>query len=251
MSDTEPELPGWLRRLIEASVAGGTTLGGLAVGGPFGAAGGAAASPILTALIIKTGTRIRERWSANAGAAIAYGADAAGLSPEDLVERLLLSPDREELFASALEAAAHATLEAKIRALGDSLRSGAVDSDAQVEVETFFVRAMVDIDAPHVRVLNAMSASRSGTTVRDLAHRIPSLEPILTPVVATLERHGAVQRIQPDVVKVMNDYEKNRSRGLGTPSTPDAAWRVTKFGVECLNRLRAAGPRALGSNADA
>jgi CRP-like cAMP-binding protein len=132
----------------------------------------------------------------------------------------------------------------------DTLRSGALDSDVQIDVEISFVRAMVDIDAPHVRVLNFASTHGSyGTTVRELAHQIPELERILTPAIATLERHGTVQRIQPDVVKVMQSYETNRSRGIGTPSTPDPAWRVTKFGVECLTRLRAPGLPASGADA--
>jgi 4'-phosphopantetheinyl transferase EntD len=114
---------------------------------------GAASAPVAAGLIEAAAQRIWNRSSANAVKAMTSAADGAGVDVQEFLERLLSAPNRQELLANALEAAARATLEPKIKALVTALKTGALTSSAsEVDHELLFVRAMADFEAAHITV---------------------------------------------------------------------------------------------------
>lgn len=239
------ELAPLAQKLIEGVVAGGAALAAL-TGSPE-AVGAAAAAPLVSQGLAYAGAIVRQRWRRNAEEMLAEAAHTAELEDDQLLERLLASPARQELLASALEAAAHATLQEKVKALGQALADGALADDDQVDHELLFVRAMVDLEAPHVRVLHlldtpsvpAAPSYRAPLAERQLS-KAPGIGDALGPVLAVLERWGAVEK------KAAVDIDQlNQDLGLGTPVPfrRETKWEITPFGQNLLRRLRAGGAK--------
>jgi hypothetical protein len=220
---------------------------------------GATGAPVVAGLIDAAAQRIRHRWSANAGKAVAHAADVAGLNPQELLDRLLSAPNRQELLASALQAAAHATVEGKIKALAAALKTGALTgAEAEVDHELLFVRAMADFEAAHITVLSHLAQraafASGGSSPLDAIAQLPGVGSAAAPVIATLERHGAIESVPLDIHRLFGEFYDNmpgepipstplpslRPRG-SVPSTPPRTWRITSFGEECWARLQGAG----------
>jgi hypothetical protein len=156
------------------------------------------------------------------------------------LERLVATPDRQELLVAALEAAGRATLEAKIRALGQSLATGALRDDDQVDRELLFVSAMAEFERPHIRLLEYLrrDPQRPGELRQAIVHelaRLPGIGTAVHPILGTLQRHGTVEqyRMDPEAVQ--------RGADLRRMVPADGSWSITDFGIECLDRLQAAG----------
>src|SRR5487761_511831 len=82
-------------------------------------------------------------------------AATADVTVEVLLAALDSSPEKQELLVEAFEAARTATLEAKQTALSAALASGAgADASAGgITRELMIVRAIADLDSPHIRLL--------------------------------------------------------------------------------------------------
>jgi hypothetical protein len=78
---------------------------------------------------------VRVRRAANAATALDHASQVAELTSQALFERLVATPDRQELFVAAIEAAGRATLDAKIMVLGRSMASGALSDDEGIDHE--------------------------------------------------------------------------------------------------------------------
>lgn len=91
---------------------------------------------------------------------------------------------------------------------------------------------MAELDRPHIRLLDYISqgqeTNRSGVPTRELSE-LPWLASTASifPLLAALERHGAVESHGEGAV-------------VGGQSTK-ARWTRTNFGLACLNRLREYG----------
>lgn len=76
---------------------------------------------------------------------------------EALVEELASDPRKAELFAVAIDAAARSHSEGKIKALAHALAAAALtDDDAQLDRSELVLRAVAELEVPHVRVLEAL-----------------------------------------------------------------------------------------------
>jgi hypothetical protein len=195
--------------------------------------GAAAASAAASDLVSSLWSSLRQRWNRNAEAALESGAETAGMDVDGLLEELTSTPVRQELLASALEGAAHATLEAKIKALGRSLATGALATNsAEVDRELLFVRAMSEIEAPHLRLLEQMAKAKQALYRAQLPE-VTGLGSAFDPLFATLQRHGLVQQVAVE------------------PRSGVYRWELTRFGHDCLGRLRVAGEPELEADAQA
>jgi len=65
---------------------------------------------------------------------------------------------RHELLARALGIAQDAALRDKRRALGRALAAGIAGDDARIDDELLFIRAIADVDEPHIRLLALMAS---------------------------------------------------------------------------------------------
>jgi hypothetical protein len=213
MAEQEPPselLKRQLRELVPA--AGGSVSGaliGLAVGGPAGAVAGAVAEPAVEQLV-KEALALRRR---RAERVYELAAVEAGISPEELLQRILGDERLLGLAAAVVAAASETALDAKIRALGRALATGALAADEAVVAEQrLLVNILADLEAPHVRLLAQLakpnvreafmgradphSFERYGWTFEELRRALPTLgdghalEPMCQP-------HGQLGRGDP------------------------------------------------------
>ena len=93
-----------------------------------------------------------DKWEEVRGArtveALRTAAATAGVSPDEVVNRLISDSQLITQMAAALNAAANTALDEKIAALGRSLGQLATDP-AMVDTEQLWIRIFSDIDAPH------------------------------------------------------------------------------------------------------
>jgi hypothetical protein len=186
------------RRLLELLPPGSGSVGGalvgLALGGPQGALAGAAVEPVLELIVSETLTRRRERGQR----VLAVASSAAGMPPEELLQRILRDERLLDLAAAVVAAASQTMVDAKIRTLGRALAAGALASDdAIVDEQRFLVDTLADLEAPHVRVLHQLSIEHDGYgsprspqggpraygwSTGDLAAHLPGMALVLRPL---------------------------------------------------------------------
>jgi hypothetical protein len=227
----EDQVPEAVAAVVAASAGALVDLAAAPAGGPVAAA--------LTPLLV-WGERAMRRRQTKAAAALAEAAASAEMSADDVLELVDGNDRLNELAARALAAAAAATTDAKIRALGRALASGVLAADeATVDAEMLVVDALARLEAAHVRVLDLVSATcqpqRNGVMYRsaDLAWtpdliraKYPQIGDALEPVLATLTSLHAIRDV-----------------GVGSQGwTPDRpTYSGTTFGRVLLTRLREAG----------
>jgi hypothetical protein len=100
--------------------------------------------------------------------ALTDGADDYGArTPEDFIEFVKVAvsdEEHQELLARALTIAQDTAMRNKRRALGRALAAAASDTGTKVNDELLFIRALDDLDEPHIRLLRLM-----GTVPSNLA----------------------------------------------------------------------------------
>jgi hypothetical protein len=191
------------------------------LGGPGGAVVGASAGEALQYLASRAlGLRRRQ-----AEEVLEIAAHESAQTVDDLLARLTANPSRLQLAAAAVTAAAETALQAKVRALGRALATGALAADdAEVDEQRFLVDTLRDLEAPHVRVLDQISRRREGhdpeATPRwaqyKLAPRLPGIAPVLEPVLSILAGRALITKL-------------------------DRKWALTEFGKHCLTLLMESG----------
>lgn len=213
---------------------------GLTVGGPAGVLVGAAAPEGLKSLLHWVQDTYNKRRSENVTSLIARAADNAGLSPPELLTRLLeTSPEKRALFILTVKVAQDAAVLAHLVALAQSL-SKAVDSDnaRELNAETAFVRAIEALDSAHTQFLRCFVQTANenhlgdGSPEFDTAviqlndHQLELVRPDfagLVPVlIAGLQSHGLVTY---------------RVQGGGYGGGAAGNWTITDVGRAFLDRL--------------
>jgi hypothetical protein len=178
-----------------------------------------------------------------AGRTVEIAADEAHLALDELERRLFSDPNRLQLAAATLTAAANTALEAKIRTLGRALATGALATDdAQVDEQRFLVDTLADLEAPHIRVLHQLSIRHEGYgeartadgryqahgwSIDDLAVRLPGIAAVLRPVLNVLAGHALIL-----------------DTGVGTlgyVAGQSGRWVLTDYGQRCLALLKERG----------
>jgi hypothetical protein len=164
---------------------------------------------------------------------LAAAAEERSESIEELLEAALANDGNQELFMRAATVAQDAALKEKRVALGRALAAGLNGDEAAINDELLFIRAIADLDAPHIQLLRVMSEPRSGTgqmaghalvdgwTRDNLAPLVPSLVQHVPSLLTTLEQHGFVEW-------------QNEGTWAGLT---ERSYRVTDAGRACLDRL--------------
>jgi hypothetical protein len=200
-------------------------------------------------LAVRTGVAVL-----TAGAGL-FGPDAgavpAALTPalETVLSRVVgvVSDWRADHAAEILEDAARTltigqdtALRDKRRAHGRALAAGIAGDDAKIDDELLFIRAVADIDTPHIRLLALMAGERippgkdsgsvfhGGWSLPTIAARDPVLGEAVPALLSTLESRDLVRAMQSS-----------------TPWTAaPAAYDVTNAGRMLLERLAAEGSQS-------
>jgi hypothetical protein len=193
---------------------------GYQLGGPGGAAIGAAAAPYLAALIEKSADELQADRTSRAEEMLRAAGDAAGLSPDQFAEQVSRSPRTRFLTAAAIQAAADTFWPPSVRALGRALAEGLVQAeDTAIDIPKMILPAMTQMVAPHLQLLDLMVMCRwdnsmagrgaqridapatahlahikSEWTARQMKAALTPLEPVLQSVIGTLERHGLIEQ---------------------------------------------------------
>ena len=236
--------------------------------GPEGAAAVAGISPLLTKLFGSIGRRYVDQSTRSGTQVLAEAAEELDGDIDGLEARIGEDPARLLLAGTAVDAGCHTIHADKIRALGRALAAGVAD-DALVDAQMLVVAALADMEAPHIKVLRhiaeehtpkmqrrpAESRPRTPTwPLKALETALPEAEALLLPILATLERHAAVdvdrgfaeqihrlQRLQAET----SDRDPFVARGVGRrayvphrPLVPDPQYTVTTFGLSLLELLR-------------
>jgi hypothetical protein len=81
------------------------------------------------------------------GAMVVAGAEAAGMTADELLEQIISRPDLGVLFEAAAEAAMRATFEEKVRAIGRALVSGKLlQDDARLDTSLLIIRVVMTLN---------------------------------------------------------------------------------------------------------
>jgi hypothetical protein len=130
-----------------------------------------------------------------------------------------------------LTIAQDAALRDKRRALGRALAAGIKGDDAQIDDELLFIRAVADVDTPHIKLLTILSDDQpipgklsgsvlhGGWSLATVAAHHPEFGGVLPALVWTLESHGLIQAVRS-----------------ATP-TSAVAYSLTSAGRQLLDRL--------------
>jgi hypothetical protein len=232
MADDEP------RHELAVRTAVAVVAGGAGLLGPDAGAAATALTPALETVLSRVVGTLSQRRVRHAGQTLEDGAEAAGEPVEQFVQRAVSDERRAELLARTLTVAQDTALRDKRRALGRALAAGIAGDDAKIDDELLFIRAVADIDTPHIRLLALIASQRTSTLIRTgkdsdsylaglsvakMATRDPGLGETIPVLLSTLASHGLV-----------------RAEESSTPWQSSNAWYyVTPAGSTLLDRLAA------------
>jgi hypothetical protein len=160
---------------------------------------------------------------------IGHIADAAGVDPEDVFERLESTNDNEavSLLDLAVDTARHTSNRQKLRMLGRVASAAIAGDDARIQRSTVLVSTLVQLEPPHIRVLVALNERTNihgpaAQSVKDLAEKLTDDDPALIGVLAAqLASHGAA---------ILETSQ-------GVHMAPEAHYKITEMGQELLKAL--------------
>lgn len=229
-------------------------VGGFALGGPIGAIVAGMSAPYLIDMTQRSWEEIAALRRNNVTSLVGQASARLQMNPEELHAAAMSSTDGTSLFADALQASAETLDERKVAGLAKALANGLMDDQAAVDENLMIVRALADLEAPHVRLLGSLSRGGRGRTLNttDLA------------MVAVLERNGLasddahelavrasddqaaeVNKALAEIAKAFDGKRAKVPSKLKRPSGTSSSrtrprWKRTSFGSMCLEHLHSA-----------
>jgi hypothetical protein len=195
----------------------------------------AGAKEIADPALIGLGESVKQAYQRRVWRLWRVSCDESGLEPETLGERLARDEPALSLTAETVEAAIRTAVPEKIGALGRVLANAAHDN-AKVDAERLVVRALAQIEAPHIGLLDLLAgeppakvvqgheARALGWTPDEIADRLPGHTGVLDPLLVALQSSGLIE-----AVGSVTTWD-------GSPFA-DQQWTATTFGRLCLQRL--------------
>lgn len=268
--DPDPDLPTVVASGVEGVSAAGGMVVGAAAGGPDGAVVGglvaAMSTPYLLDLAADSWTRIGRLRHNSVAQLLGTAAESLDEDAELMVHRALATDSGAELLAAAVQAASETLNQRKISALGLAVANGLANDQALVDQERLVVRAIADLDEPHIAFLVRLSAFANRAKDGVVIHyewcpeqairgwyqeeRHPGPAGVVTPIMNVLRRNGLIEE---NVEEQLQRQDQNTSRLVETklrrdptaPVTPRAAsrdgvqesWRVSGFGSRVLQHV--------------
>jgi hypothetical protein len=195
-------------------------------------------SPLALAGLGRISAAIRGRRLEHSAETLTVAADASGAETVEefaaFVEAAVSDDEHQELLARALIIAQDTAMRAKRHAIGRALAAAASDTGTKVDEELLFIRAVADLDAPHIRLL-ALMASEDPSEGRLSASVFPGswslqaillrdrgLEGALPALIRTLEAHGLIETVSSAATPLQSSRQ---------------AYRLTSAGGQLLERL--------------
>lgn len=182
--------------------------------GPGPGAIAAGAAPIVLAGLDYISGTIGSRRVDHATEALTDGAEAfgAGTAEEfvEFVKAAVSDEERQELLARALTIAQDTAMRDKRRALGRVIAQAASDAGTKVDKQLVYLRALDDLDEPHIRLLRLMTTKPphqdavnrqmeaiGRAAIRqwhpsDLGQADPGLAEVVWSLLPVLDRHGLI-----------------------------------------------------------
>lgn len=203
-----------------------------------------------------------------AAATLATAAAELDIEPDEITERILADPAlaaaRIQITATALEGAARSIADEKLRLFGRLIADGLLaDTGTELALDHQLTRALVDLEAPHFRILHYLHSRgtrtdadgtpvtgdrlRRGRTTDDIKGRtrraqaqdlgIPGYATGADGLLAVLAGHGMVIERPPDWSRAVNEAAQGNLHAGREHST----WWLTDLGRELLDRAERAG----------
>lgn len=209
------------------------TAGGAGLAGPDWGALATAMTPAAEMALARVVGFIGRRRHGHVEEAVTVAADERSQSVEDLLAAAVENDENHELFVRVVTVAQDTALREKRIALGRALAAGLDGDESAVNDELLFVRAVADLDAPHIRLLSVMNEPRKGTGQMAEQSLVDGwTEAILTPAVPLLARH------LPSLLATLGQHGLITSESLATWEGLDArSYRITDLGRSTLQRL--------------
>jgi hypothetical protein len=208
-------------------------------------------APYLVDMAQRSWEEIAELRRENVGSLLGQASARSGVNPDALHSLAMSTPEGASLFADALQASAETLDRRKVAGLAKALANGLLNDQAEVDENLLIVRALADLESPHVRLLGSLSGGRRGRTLNasDLA------------IVAVLERNGLASddaherairaseeqatEVNKALAEIAKAFDGKRAKvptklksPAGTSSTRvRPRWRRTTFGAVCLQHL--------------
>jgi len=217
-------------------IATSVLVAGASIVGPEAGAAAVALQPAAEVVQQRVVNALGRRRLARAAEVLELAGGGADEQLAGFAEEAIRDEKHQEFLARVIVVAQDMADQDKRRALARSLAAAVAGEDAVLDEEFLFVRAVADLDSPHIRLLAALDRDRpgegqlAGQVVRDgwsrqlLARVEPGLADALPALLATLEAHALV------------DHPANWSSLEGTP-----LYRITRRGQVLLRRLQEHG----------
>jgi hypothetical protein len=214
---------------------------------PGGALIGAAAGPYLEVLARRVWDEVSSDARHRQAEVLGVAARATDQGPEEFAATACETEQKRLLAATAMTGAARTAWPSKVYALGQALADGLIADPDQVNIADLALPAMIDIERPHLSVLELLTrwvpnqedesnhARRYKDNSRDqfmaygfdagdftvngwaAGKRIwttglietvrPSLQPVLTSLIGTLQRHGLIVQ-RDNTATVLANYSE-------------------------------------------
>jgi hypothetical protein len=156
---------------------------------------------------------------ASVGRLIETASTESEREPEELLAAAQDRPETAQLLLDSMTAASETLLRWKVDSLGKALANGLADDGARVDEERLVVRAIGDLEPPHVRTLAVIAMARRPLTAESIEGNAGLTD--AGAVVPVLVRYGLV--------------EERRPEGLTIGGAP--RWQMTRFGRRVLAYL--------------
>lgn len=215
-----------------SSAAATGALIGTVVGGPGGGIVGAGAGVLLEPLMARMWNELAGDSRGAVASVLATAAEHGGVTVDQLAASIGRDEHTRLLGGLALAAGSRTRNRTKIGALGSALASGVLsEDDARLDEEQLVVRALDDMEAPHIRVLDIIArhvpagrearpyvsggtdegAPTRSWTRYQLNEVLPGLASGMHGLLGTLQRHGlAVEDY--NIARAFERYRQSLSR---------------------------------------
>ncbi|MFD7026129.1 hypothetical protein [Promicromonospora sukumoe] len=227
--------------VTKAAAASLGALAGSAVAGPAGGMLGAAAGPMLEPIMRRVWDELASDSRTSAEQVLVEASSYSNKRPDELAESIRQNEERRLLGGLAFAAGSRTRNKDKIRGLGRALADGVLaDDDARLDETHLILRAMDDLEAPHITVLDFLvnfypgkvwqgeqteppmrieddpsagdrSDSRSRWKVLELEFARPGFRGSVQSLLGTLQRHGLAVSEQ-NIGNVLKRYQDDASK---------------------------------------
>jgi hypothetical protein len=152
----------------------------------------------------------------------------AELDPETIAERILDSPEIEDIVRDAVEAALRSAWEEKRRALGEVAVQALLGTPQEV-AEARLLQATIDrIERAHVIALGMMT-KHAPLTKKQVCEKWPEGSAVVEPVLSLLASEALIKNIATATIDQLGQAGFEQ-------------WAITDYGVRLLDLLRSMEP---------